>query len=893
MRMVLPLIILFFSCAHHESSSDDNLAVNDSDTLSVEEELSDDFLVSDNDTLPESESFWDLRFDWADRDFLAGMLPTDDGGFIIAVENEDVFAGLNGALLIRYNNDFSERWRYYWPDAYVRVNNLSYGYDSLYLIVSGGSGDSFYLAAFDTEKGELLWEKTWKYDWQVELNDSLNELGEVVAGTDGLFMTGLAEGWPKGGHTSYTRIYVAKTDFDGNLIWEKIYGNGGDVGGYIALDGEGNIYVTGYTASSLGDQHNAGKIGDCADMPFGPAEISSCPDPYLMKLDGEGYMLWARQWGSAFSSPFDWGIAVVTDSKNNIYVLSVLGHQQWGDSTIRKYDPNGVLLWEYHSAPSFYYDSFSNLYLDARGILWALGDSGTRTWDSQHPTIAAFDTETGRRLKKKLYEPLPDEMGVVFSFSDMVEMNGKALLGAHEIRTSLSDDDIINLAFKWIDYFYEGSFLYNDETCDGEFNSTYQFGTEAEDIPVAVATTSDGSLFIVGNTEGAFPGNTSRGLGDIFVMKRSFEGETLWIRQLGTSDNDVATAAVVDGEGNLFVTGHTYGHFTHHWWRHFDPDAFLAKITPDGYVAWIQQVRTDDEDYGTALAVTKEKTILLYGYTRGSLDGLPKDETECYDKVNSDLFLTEWAQEGTLVWIKQWGGDKDDVSTGMTLDDKGNIFVTGYTQSALEGNTLLPDCQYYGEPCFGAFASKRTRGGDKIWTQVWQKANSYETRIGEQIRVKTDGSVIVSGMGVGILLDPSSQEYSWSRCYPSLSCRDIFISDLSPEGDLNSTQFVGTLFPENSQEVVVKNDTVMLMGYTFGSMAEGVSYGGPDCFVMTLGETPKTVQFGTAGEDICRAAAWDEKASSLVIVGETRSAFKGCTNTGNSDGFIVRMPLPE
>ncbi|HNT26543.1 MAG TPA: SBBP repeat-containing protein [bacterium] len=860
--------------------------------------FSDDFLASDEDAVPDAEPFWDFRIDRADRDLLAGMLPTADGGVIIAVKNEDTFVGLNGALLIRYNSDLSERWSYCWPDIYVAPIGLAYGPDPSKVIVSGRNSNTFYLAAFNAEEGTLLWERSWKYDWQVALVNSQDELGTLAVGANGIFVTGFSASWPEGGAASYTRIYVAKTDFEGKLIWEKIYGNGGDMGGYIALDGEGNIYITGYTVSGLGDQHNAGKVGDCAGLPFGPAETSSCPDPYLMKLDGEGNMLWARQWGSATANPFDWGVSVVTDVENSVYALSLFAHAQWGDSTIRKYDPDGALLWEYRGATSFYFDRSIRLHLDDSGILWAVGDGGTRKQEARHPELMVFDADTGRRLKKNLYGPLSEEKNAYFSFADMVETNGKLLVAANEMWVSPDTGESFNdLVFKWMDYFYEEPPSYKDEACAGESYTVRQFGTDGEDIPVAVAESHDGTTVMVGNTEGAFPGRSASGLGDIFVTKRKEDGSAAWTVQFGTADNDIAAAAVVDGTGNIFVTGHTYGHFAHSWWRHSDPDVFLAKISPDGTVAWIEQMRTEDEDYATALAMTGAGNILMFGHTRGSLDGLPKDETECHDKVNADLFLAEWTPKGEVAWLKQWGGDKDDVSAGMTLDAEGSLFITGYTQSELEGNTLIGGLKYFGEPFPGAFASKRTPLGEKVWTQVWQKENGVtdadanETRSGEYLIIKTDGTVVVAGTGAGVFLDPSSEEYTISPCYPSQRCQDIFVSALSPEGILISTRFVGTLLVEELKGMALHEDVVSVFGYTLGVMEDAVSPGGTDCFVTTLGETPKTVQFGTTGEDICRAAVWDEKTSSLIVVGETRNAFKGCANTGNSDAFVVKMPM--
>jgi|GEM_PF-6418335 len=868
------MILLFLSCARHESPSNDEMVVGDEDSVLIDAGADDDLLFDgDSDESPDSDDFWDFRISLAQNNLLAGIVPTDDGGFIVAVKMEDNFPGLNGAFLARYNSDFSERWIYWWENGVSPVG-LTYGQDQSEVIVSG-RGDGMYLARFNAQEGILLWEQLWQHEAGDDPGDALNMLNNHVVGHDGLFVLGLWQG-SIDGHMTYPQAYIGKIDFEGNLLWGKTYGDGN--AGTAAIDSEGNLYATGYMTDKV--------------------EYVSSVLPFLMKLDSNGNVIWLTKWEKEYENLWSWGLDVLVDEHDDIYVISQVPLLQDGiRAMVRKYTKNGALLWEYHSAATFYAERVYGLFLKDRYLLLFGAASAAGSFAS--PLLLALDADSGQRIEKRLL-PVNDggTTGKRATALGVIERVQGLLLFADEERTTTftEEDTWSDIVFKRIPYFYEGPPAYHDTPCSDEILKTRQFGTESEDIPIAVAYAPDGTIIIVGNTEGIFPGNASHGLGDIFVTKRKEDGTPLWTKQFGTSDNDIAAAVVVDNEGNLYVTGHTYGHFAHPWWRHRDPDVFLAKISPDGTVAWIEQMRTDDEDYATALAVTGAGNILMYGYTRGSLDGLPKDETECYDKVNSDLFLAEWTPEGEMVWLKQWGGDKDDMSAGMTLDAEGNIFITGYTQSALEGNIIIEDNLYFGEHFPGAFASKRTPAGEKIWTKVWQRENgsldieANRTDEGKEIAVRSDGTVIVAGIGRGIFSNGTAEESPCSPA-PSSACRDVFITTLSSDGELWAHQWIGTLWFEAVQDMVLHNDTVTIVGSTEDAM-DGQTYRGwTDCFVTTLGETPKTEQFGTPGEDICRAAAWDEKTSSLLIVGETRSTFSGCTNAGNSDGFVVKVPM--
>ena len=47
----------------------------------------------------------------------------------------------------------------------------------------------------------------------------------------------------------------------------------------------------------------------------------------------------------------------------------------------------------------------------------------------------------------------------------------------------------------------------------------------------------------------------------------------------------------------------------------------------------------------------------------------------------------KYNSSGTKQWTKQLGTSSDDFAYGVTVDSSNNIFVTGYTEGGLDGNT--------------------------------------------------------------------------------------------------------------------------------------------------------------------------------------------------------------
>jgi hypothetical protein len=85
-------------------------------------------------------------------------------------------------------------------------------------------------------------------------------------------------------------------------------------------------------------------------------------------------------------------------------------------------------------------------------------------------------------------------------------------------------------------------------------------GAMAGDQVRALSVDQDGDVYMTGYVSGVFDGKTYLGGTDVVLMQ--FEGSTgnkLRTAQIGTSGNDKAFGTAVDGSGNVFVAGYTFG----------------------------------------------------------------------------------------------------------------------------------------------------------------------------------------------------------------------------------------------------------------------------------------------------------------------------------------------
>jgi len=86
---------------------------------------------------------------------------------------------------------------------------------------------------------------------------------------------------------------------------------------------------------------------------------------------------------------------------------------------------------------------------------------------------------------------------------------------------------------------------------------TRQFGTSASDSGYGVAVNTTG-VYVTGFTEAALPGQTFAGGRDVFIRSYDHAGTEVWTRQLGTSVWEEGRGVAVRGPG-VFVVGDTQG----------------------------------------------------------------------------------------------------------------------------------------------------------------------------------------------------------------------------------------------------------------------------------------------------------------------------------------------
>ena len=225
--------------------------------------------------------------------------------------------------------------------------------------------------------------------------------------------------------------------------------------------------------------------------------------------------------------------------------------------------------------------------------------------------------------------------------------------------------------------------------------STY-LGGNAIDSGSAIAVDAAGNAYVVGTTFSADfptknPFQSAKGAQqDAFVAKINAAG-TAWVyaTYLGGNNVDEGNAIAVDAAGSAYVTGYTgstnFPLASPYRGSNFNSvDAFVTKLNPAGSaLVYSTYLGGSATDYGTAIAVDSTGSAYVTGSVTSDDFPLanPIDNKLGSHAVN-DAFVAKFNPAGSaLVYSTYLGGGSDDEPFALAIDQAGNAYVTGRTNS--------------------------------------------------------------------------------------------------------------------------------------------------------------------------------------------------------------------
>lgn len=361
--------------------------------------------------------------------------------------------------------------------------------------------------------------------------------------------------------------------------------------------------------------------------------------------------------------------------------------------------------------------------------------------------------------------------------------------------------------------------------------STYLGGVNG-DYGAGITVDSSGSAYVVGGTNsfdfpvtnGAFQ-TTYAGSSQGFITKLNPAGSQLtYSTYLGGSGTavqaggSVCSSVAIDSSGNAYVTGYTTGTTFPITAGAFQTakgggtNAFVAEFNASGTaLVYSTYLGGGTYDNGTCLRLDSSGNAYVSGFTLSTNFPVTMGAYQTALNGATNAFIAKFGVGGSLSYATYFGGSGGiDEALGIAVDDLGNAYISGITNSSDLPVTPGAFQTIYGGGAFNVFAAKFNSAGNSLL---------YSTYIGgmgdngsQGIAIDSNGNAYVIGYTSATNFPVTAGAYQTAIG----GDYDAFITKLNSTGSqlLYSTYFGGARNDEGFGIALDDVGNAYVVGYT-------------------------------------------------------------------------------
>jgi Secretion system C-terminal sorting domain/Beta-propeller repeat len=447
------------------------------------------------------------------------------------------------------------------------------------------------------------------------------------------------------------------TNAQNTFEWAKsIGGQNYDDANSIALDGQGNVYVTGRFQKFVGTEVDF----DPGAGVYNIAAIGQY-DAFVVKLNANGEFLWAKNFGGGGVAVAGNGITV--DSNGNVYTTGLFPY------TI-DFDPS--------STSEFFLNAINQFGFAATDVFISKLDSnGNFVWAKN---IGAQFSETGVAIT----HDSNDNIYVSGKFTGTVDFDPNG--GTAELTgISSSSGFILKL------------------NSSGNFIWAKSISGAGKEVVTAITVDALGNVIATGNFGSATDLDPGVGIFKItgngaFILKLDSSGNFIFAKGFVSNSNLDCSAIKVDASGNIFTTG------TFQQTADFDPsastfeltgiygnsDVFITKLNNLGDFVWAKKIHSSAADSSKTIALDNlgNAYIAIYIETANfKIDNSASIDVYATTRGSDNMIILKFDTTGVLLAKNALGGTS---VVAMAVDNNYNVHTCGNYVNSTDFNPDTP-----------------------------------------------------------------------------------------------------------------------------------------------------------------------------------------------------------
>ncbi|MFX0112921.1 MAG: hypothetical protein ACFFB3_00085 [Candidatus Hodarchaeota archaeon] len=430
----------------------------------------------------------------------------------------------------------------------------------------------------------------------------------------------------------------------------------------ITIDREGNLVITGFTYAKIFPRSNDPN-----------PKMSDSSEVFLTKLSGTGELIWSTVFGG---SQRDEGNGVVADGGNNIIVTGTTrskdletlnacdpsfneGGSNAIDAFIAKFAVNGSLLWSTFLGGADLEHS-NSVTVDASNNIIVVGTTYSNNFPVKDAYQSVYNGKSDAFIAK--FAPNGSLIWSTYFGESSIDAAADAVVDRQNNIYITGHQDHNILIAKFVE---NGSLAWSMSITSGELH---------EDLEqCSIVVNSEGDAIIIGTVAC-----------DAFLTKIDGEGNQIWSTHLGGQSEEKGFHVTVDNQDDILVTGVTYsadfptlnafdseysaevptGEAYDNNRAPEDGDAFVSKLSSEGILLWSTFLGGEKFDEGLGIVADGQDNVYVTGFARSY--AFPT--VNAYDASHngySDVFISKFAANGSVIWSTYLGGDIYQPSEGI------------------------------------------------------------------------------------------------------------------------------------------------------------------------------------------------------------------------------------
>jgi hypothetical protein len=409
-------------------------------------------------------------------------------------------------------------------------------------------------------------------------------------------------------------------------------------------------------------------------------------------------------------------------------------------------------------------------------------------------------------------------------------------------------------------------------------------GGSSDDYLFSLRQTSDGGYILGGYSSSPISGDkseNSKGANDYWVVKLDANGNKLWSKTIGGSNEEQLFSIYQTSDGGYILSGYSFSPISGDKSENSKGanDYWVVKLDANGNRLWDKTIGGSGSDFSySSLYQTSDGGYILGGYSDSPISWDKSENSKGYN----DYWVVKLDANGNKVWDKTFGGSSDDFLRSLHQTSDGGYILGGSSTSPISG-----DKSGASQGVRDYWIVKLDDDGNKLWDKTFG-GNSWNELTA--LHQTSDGGYILGGY--------SSSPISGDKSENSKGGDDYWVLKLDANGNKEWDKTIGGNSSDDLTSLHQTSDGGYILGGHSFSLISGDksenSEGNRDYWVVKLdanGSKKWDKTIGGSGVDYLTSLHQTSDGGYILggISPSSISGDKSENNKGSNDYWVVKL----